>query len=1113
MRTCPNCLSPNAPEHPYCAGCGHALEITCPDCRFDNPPHANYCAGCGKPLAAGAGPAPAAERVQAERRQVTVLFADLVGSTNLASQLDPEDLRDLMHDYQRACTDLVRQYGGHVAQYLGDGILAYFGYPRAHEDDPARAARAGLEIVKRIASAPLGARRSRLSTRIGIATGTVVVDEHRRLGTVTRREVVGQTPNLAARLQGLARPGTVVVAEQTKRLLGGQFKYEDLGTARLKGFSLPVRAYRVIAPVDTRLRYEATRGRRMPPLVGREDELRWLKERWELAREGHGQVVLVSGPAGIGKSRLCKALCTELGESIYTPIRLQCSPYHASSALYPFIAHLERAAGIQADDTPSVKIDKLAALLDRSTTAPEQALPLIATLLSIPGVDDTAIRDLTPVQRREQTLSALVDQLEAWTRHRPVFAQVEDAHWIDPTSSELLRACIDRSRQLPILILVTFRPDRSFPAPDASHVHHLPLRRLRMEESRRLAWHVAAGGRLQPAVLDRIALETDGIPLYVEEVTKSVLNATLSEPCPARAPRDLPVPTTLKDALTERLDRLGPAREVAQLCAVIGREIPFPLLSRVTPLPEEALDHALQRLLDSEILFRSRRRNRSWGDFIFKHALVRDAAYESLLLSRRRQLHLQVAETIERHFPDRAQRHPELLAAHYGEGGEPAKAAAHWGRAALEALARSANTEVILHVRQALNQLQRLPPSPMRLRQELKFQVLLGGAQRAAAGFASEEMRRAFQAARALCEQIGEPATPVLIDVLRGLYSYHYARGELAVARELAEQTVALAERHDPASRAVGLYMLGGMQFWQGEFEAAEKTLEAAWAAYDRGALRHDGLSAQTDPGAFALFQLAWTQWMLGRPAQATNTAQEVLHFSRGLRQPFTHAMTLFWVGATALCCGRRGEAKAMAREMLELTTSHHLRYLRACALVLKGHVEIDSGATEAGLASVDQAMSEFAAQGAGLGTAWALSKPIEVHIRAGRSDRAAELIDAARAAILHNAERHWAPEIERLAGELAQHTDSAHPERARGHFRRALALARELGAAALALRAAISLAAAAEPGDQAPRTILAEALSQIEAGLDTPDTEAARLLLCEAQAAETWRESGDRLH
>ena len=1086
------------------------MSLVCPDCRFENPPRANFCAGCGKVLHAP-GTAPLREAVQAQRRQVTVLFADLVGSTALATQLDPEDLHALIRRYQRVCAEVVTRYGGHVAQYLGDGVLAYFGYPRAHEDDAARATRAGLEIAGRLAAGPLSPAHPQVSARVGIATGTVVVDEHPRPGTGSRQEVVGETPNLAARLQNEARPDTVVVAEATRRLLGGQFKYEDLGAVQLKGFSTPVRAFRVIAPADTRIRFDATRGRRIPPLVGRESELQWLKARWQEAMGGHGQVVLVSGPPGIGKSRLCKALFAELSDTTsYTPIRIQCSPYHTSSPLYPFIAHLERVSGIQPTDTPEQKLHKLGTLLDRSTEAPEQALPLIASLLAIPVADDSAIQDLTPAQRRERTLAALVDQLEALTAYRPVCVHVEDTQWADPTSTELLQACMNRCIDLPILMLVTHRPDNPFPAPELPHIHQLPLRRLRMDESRRLARHVAASQDLEPAVLDQIALKTDGIPLFVEEVTRSVLHATAGCKRSAQSTCSLPVPASLKDALTERLDHLGPAREVAQLCAVIGREIPHSLLHLVSPLDEKALEHALQRLVESEILFRSRRQRRSWGDFIFKHALVRDTAYESLLISQRRSLHLKVARAIEVHFPEHVQRQPELLATHYGAGGDHAKAATYWGRAALDAFARSANSEVILHVEQALEQLRHLPPSSQRLEQELRFQVLLGGAQRAAVGFASPEMKQAFQAARALCEQIGEPATPVLIDVLRGLYSFHYARGELGLARELARQVLALAERGDPASRAVGLYMLGGMQFWQGEFATAEQTLQDAWAAYDPSTVRQGSLSTQTDPGAFALFQLAWTQWMLGRPERALATANQALAHSRGLKQPFTHAVTLFWAGVTHLCCGRVQEAAALAREALDLTTSHKLRYLRAYALVLQGHVLIDSGQTEAGLQRVDQAMADFAAQGAGLGTAWALSKPIEVHIREGRYEQARNLITTARAAIARNDELHWVAEIERLAGELALCTN---PPKARARFERALTLARELGATALELRAATSLVAVTDPPAEEERKQLAAVLSRIEGSVTTPDTDAARLMLSEAQPALPWQGRAGHIH
>ena len=680
---------------------------------------------------APATPEPAARtepKVQdtGERRQVTVMFSDLVGSTALSARMDPEDLREVISAYQTCIARTVERFGGFVAKYMGDGVLIYFGYPQAHEDDAERAVRAGLELVAAVSDLKTHAS---LQTRLGIATGLVVVGDLIGSGASQEQAIVGETPNLAARLQGIAEPNTVVIAESTRKLLGNLFQLEDLGAKDLKGIAGPAHAWAVLRHSLVEGRFEAMHSAGLTDLVGREEELELLLRRWGRAKSGEGQVVLLSGEAGIGKSRLTAALLERLASEPHTRLRYFCSPQHTDGALYPIINQMERAAGLAHDDTPQAKLGKLDALLAQTATSP-QDVALFAEMLSLPNDGRYPALDLAPEQRRQGTMNALIAQTEAQTRTKPVLMMFEDAHWTDPTSLELFDRAVDRIAGLRVLLIVTFRPEFAAPWIGRSHVTALTLNRLAQRDINAMIDRVVGNKMLPVSIRQDIIERTDGIPLFVEEMTKAVLEAegegeaqraAAAVPSPALA-----VPASLHASLMARLDRLGSAKEVAQIGSAIGREFSHALLAAVARKPEAELGSALDRLIAAGLLFRQG--VPPHATYLFKHALVQDAAFGTLLREPRRALHTRIAETLESEFPEITENQPELLARHYTEAGLIEKAAYLWGKAGQRSLARAALLEGKGHLKQALDQIATLPGTPASRREEIRLHVAFGNA-------------------------------------------------------------------------------------------------------------------------------------------------------------------------------------------------------------------------------------------------------------------------------------------------------------------------------------------------------------------------------------------------
>jgi class 3 adenylate cyclase len=693
-----------------------------------------------------------------ERRYVTVLFSDLVGSTALSTRLDPEDLRDVIAIYQRCVEEAVRRFGGFIAKFLGDGILVYFGYPEAHEDDPEQAVRAGLELV----AAVRGLQTPEpLEARVGIATGLVFVGDLIGTGASQEQAIIGKTPNLAARLQGIAAPNMVVIAESTRKLLGSLFEFEDLGGKDLKGIDGPERAWAVLRanPVDSRFDAFHTTG--VTELIGRQEELELLLRRWSKAVTGEGQVVLLSGEPGIGKSRLTAALFERLYTEPHTRLRYFCSPQHTDSALYPIITQMERAAGFAHDDTAQAKLEKLDALLSQSYT-PHHDRALFAELLSLRSDGLYPELNLTPQQRRERTFEALSTQIVSLAEQRPVLMIFEDIHWIDPTSLEALGRGIDRIKSVGVLLIVTHRPEFEPPWLGRAYVTSVSLNRLGKREINTMIDRVAGRQALPESLRQDIVDRTDGVPLFVEEITKAVLEAQTegaAESALATIPSPtMSVPASLYASLMARLDRLGSAKDVAQIGAAIGREFSHTLLAAVVAEPEAQLQSALDRLMTAGLLFRQG--VPPHATYLFKHALVQDAAYGTLLRDARRALHARIAGTLEAQFAEIAENQPELLARHCTDAGLIEKAASLWGKAGQRSLAHSALVEAIAQFTRALDQIATLPATPALRREQIKLQVALITPVIHVKGYAAPETKAAVEQARVLIEQaatLGDP--------------------------------------------------------------------------------------------------------------------------------------------------------------------------------------------------------------------------------------------------------------------------------------------------------------------------------------------------------------------
>jgi predicted ATPase/class 3 adenylate cyclase len=1054
-------------------------------------------------LGDSAEPAAAEERsddrssgADAERRQLTMMFVDLVGSTELSVKLDPEDLREVMRGYQDAVAGAVTRYGGHVAKYLGDGVLAYFGWPQAHEDQAERAVRAGLDATTAVGGVKLEGS-AELSARAGIATGQVVIGDI--VGEVGRETeaVTGETPNLAARLQGVGEPGQVVVGDATRRLIGEAFELNDLGAHKLKGFTEPVPVWRVVGESPAESRFEAGHRERLTPLVGREHEIALLLDRWDQAKCGEGQVVLLSGGAGIGKSRIAQASREQVAQEPHTRLRYQCAPYFNSTALYPFIRQMEFAAGFSSEDDVEARLDKIENLLARSTETVAEVVPLVAAMLSVPTGDRYPPVEFTPQRQREKTLEALTDQLLGLAGRQPVFVIFEDAQWADPTTLETLEQMIDGLQRSTVLLVITFRPDFEPPWHGHTHVTTLTLNRLARDQCAAMIDSRAGGKTLPSEVLHQIVARTDGVPLFVEELTKTVLESELLRdagdhyalcgPLPPMA-----IPSTLRDSLMARLDRVPAAREVAQEAAVIGREFSYGVLAAVSVMGEDRLCDILGQLVEFELIFcRGRPPDATYA---FKHSLVQEAAYESLLKAKRQVLHDRIATVLQQRFPSVAEMHPEILAHHYTRAGNIEAAIPCWRNAGQRASERVADREAIEHFGKALQLIKSMPEGPRRLEQELELYLALGPALMNAEGTASDDVRRAYSRAKDLAERAQRPGAR--FTALWGLWLNSMIGGRLDAAQSLAGETLAIAEElADPDCLLQAHHASWSTSIVVGDLAATRYHAERGSDLYDVERHRsHAYKYGGHDPGICAASDGALVHWMLGYPDRAIERVGEAVWIADQISHAHSTAHAYCYAGIVHLLRGEADEALAWSEKLRTHSEALELELWAANAKVLRGWALAGQGRTAEGLSEFQEGVERRDELGATPRQSLYLASLALALRDVGSVEKAHQAIGRA----LETADRAWDPYIHWAHGMVSR--AGREDGDAEAAFETALQLAREQLARSWELRAATSLASLwrNQGKMEEARGLLAPIYRWFTEGFGTQDLNDAKALLDE---------------
>jgi len=982
---------------------------------------------------------------EAERRQVTVLFCDMVGSTALSGTVDPELLGGLIRRYQDAVAGAIGRFGGFVAKFMGDGVLAYFGFPRAFEDAAERAVRAAINVLAEVAGIELP-DGTRVQARVGIATGLVVVGEIVGSGAAQERAIVGETPNLAARLQALAAPDTILVSEATQNLLGGLFELEPTGEHELKGFARPVSVWRVVAEAAVESRFAASRAGRDLPMIGRAHEMGLMLDRWRLAHGGEGQIVTVIGEAGIGKSRAIEALRTALAGEPHARIHLQGSPYYSDSALFPVIKHLSRAANFAAADSATVRIEKLRASFAQRVASDAAALPLLAELLSIPA-DGLAPPSLTPAQRKAATIGLLVDEIIRLGETEPVLLVLEDAHWVDATTLELMTRLADSIGSARLLAVVTARPDFAAPWQTRPHSTLLTLGRLGRADCARLVASVATGGDLSAETVAAILDKTDGIPLFAEELTRSIVEST--------GEAAATVPATLKDSLMARLDRLGPAREVAQIAAVVGRQFPFAILDAVVPRGGAALEAALTDLVAAGILL-PEGRGLERG-FSFKHALLRDAAYDSLLLTRRREWHERTARAVEERFPELAASEPEVLAYHFAEAGLPAPACDYRMRAGDRAASRSAYREAVANFSAGLKAAEALPASAERTRRQLDFLLKLGPALIVTRGMGSPEVEDAYRRAAEMGEATGEE--PATFKAKWGLWLNANIRRKTALARDRADELLALAQRSGDGDLMLEAYHCRwSTAFFRGDVAATLKDCRIGIATYDIARHRHLGHAfGGHDPGVCAEVCGVMAMQMAGDKTDVKQAGARGLALAEALDHPNTLAHALHNIAIGHQLAGDRDAVYAAASRTAALAQKFGLTQWRANSMLQTAWAT----AVGAGIAEAARLVDAEIASATASGPLpqYFIGLAAEVLLGAGRAADALAHLDRAIAGIDEPGVGFYVPEIYRLRGECLLALGRGNKDEARAAFATACDSARRQGAVIFERRAEASLA------------------------------------------------------
>ena len=1105
---CPNCASEIAAGKRFCTQCGSPAPLACPSCGGVNAAGARFCGDCGAKLDGAAGAVPKAARPQeaaapsvAERRQLTVMFCDLVGSTELASRLDPEVTREVIAGYRSCVAQIVGEFEGFVAQYLGDGVVAYFGYPSAHEDDAERTVRAALAVVAAVQKLKPHAGVA-LQARIGVASGLVVVGEQLGAEASRERAAVGETPNLAARLQALAAPNEVLISESTRRLLGRLFDLRELPKVTVKGVTEPLTAYAVLGPSSIASRFDALRVSGPTPLVGRAEEIDLLLRRWEQAKLGEGRVVLLAGEAGIGKSCIAESLLTRLEGEPHARLRYFCSPHHTHSPLHPFITQIERAAGFEPGSSAGAKLDKLATLLKPAARNLPQELALIAELLAVPLDGRYPAVEVGPQQKREMTLAALLDQLDGLAAQRPVLILFEDAHWIDPTSFDLLDQTVARAADLPVLLVITCRPDLQPAWVGQPHVTMLPLSRLGRRDSAGIIGGVTKGKALPNEVVAQILERTDGVPLFIEELTSTLLESgvlretaesyTLDGPLPPLA-----IPTTLQASLVARLDRLATVKNVAQIGAVIGREFSHELIGAVAALSSADLDAALERLTASGLI--SRRGTPPAAAYSFKHALIQDAAYSTLLRGQRKVFHARITKVLEERFPETVKTQPEILAHHYAQADLPDQAIDYWLSAGERSVMRSAYVEAVEHLTQGIELTKLLPASPERGRKELRLHLALGPAVTACKGLSAPETVQVYSRAHDLLGNGGTLAEQMI--VLSGLWNGHWGRAEHSAALEVAKECLAFAEGHEHVeASALANRMTGLTLCTMGAFVEARRHLEQTLGlcSDSEGMRTLSAISYAYDDRVIALSYLARVLWPLGYPEQAVAAATQAVARARGLGHAITTAQALHAEVLLAAFGNDPQRAAIHADGFVTHCVEHSIANFEHWARLYQGAIFASQGEPLHGIEVMRNAIAAADTMNSKVFRPLQLGQLARAHASLGQVEVGLGLLDEAIETAEKTGEGFFEAELNRLRGEMCLTVGKK--VEAETALQRGLTVARRQQARLWELRAATSLAELWRNqgrGAEA-RDLLAPVCGWFTEGFDLPDIKNARTLLDE---------------
>jgi predicted ATPase/DNA-binding winged helix-turn-helix (wHTH) protein len=1035
-----------------------------------------------------------------ERRQITALSCELAGAAAGAHGIDLEDWREAIGEFQRCVLETAERHKGLVYKPLGNNALVLFGYPEAHEHDAERAVRAGLELCAAPRPAAAGAP---MRCRVGIATGLVIIGDVVGAGELRDHEIVGDAPNLAARLLTSAPPNTVTIDRATRRLIGNLFDCRERGAPEGASGSAPISCWQVLAESVVESRFEALRGAALSPLVGREEEIDLLLRRWARAKAGDGQIVLISGEPGIGKSRLTAALEEQLQAEPHLRLRYFCSPYHQDSALFPFINQLGHAAGLTRDDVPAARLEKLEAVLARAAP-PDGNVALLADLLSLPASKRHPLPNLSPQRKKERTLEALLRQLEGLARRQPVVVVFEDAHWIDPTSRELLDLTVERVPGLPVLLIVTFRSEFQPPWTGQPRVTMLALNRLdRRDRTALIAW-IAGGKALPDEVVARIAERTDGVPLFVEELTKGVLESGVLRETADRyvLDRALPpfaIPMSLHDSLMERLDRLAPVRRVAQIGAAIGRQFSYALLRAVAPLPEDALQAALAQLVASELVFQ--RGTPPEAVYTFKHALVQDAAHDSLLRNARRQLHAQIAEALEAHSPELTDSQPEIFAQHYAEAGLDEPAIEWWGKAGDQALRRSAFKEAAAHLRKAIelaDKLTTMAPSAAPGISRLRLQTSLGNALTWAEGHQALETRAAFARARELASR--EEDISERFSAYHGLWLGYVNRSEPTPIRDMAELFLREATARPDCPEALIAHRVSGVTcFYFGDFAGAHDHSQKTIELYDQA--RHADFANRfgTDPRAAAEIFDAVALWVLGRIDEALRLADRALADAESAAHAPTMGYALAYAALLGLLRCSPEAAATYSQALADIISRYDLPADWAGkAVFLQGWARWSDGAEESRLTEMRRGIAIAREQG----SVWFLPRLeaalAEAEASAGETEAGLRRLDDAFAVLERTEERWQEAEIHRIRTEILLKRDPADTAAAEQSLQAAIAIAQSQKARSFELRAALSLAKLyrAADRDADAHAVLAPAVEAFPPTQQFPELTRAQALL-----------------